>query len=80
MVCNAKNIITHLLAKYAGSAHDSRIFSDSLLCEYFERGNCDAYLLGDPGYALKPFLLTPYPDDGAPPEEIYKKLVHFKHE
>ena len=31
--------------------------------------------MGDPGYALKPFLMVPYADDG--PDKIYKKLVYF---
>ena len=62
-----------MFAKYPGSAHDSRIFAESDLCEYFKQGLCNGYLLGDPGYALKPFLMVPYPDDGQ--DNIYKKLV-----
>lgn len=52
-----------------GSSHDSLIWSISKTKSYFsrcydngERGN---WLLGDAGYALQPFLLTPYRDPQA---------------
>ena len=43
-----------------GSVHHSRIFKNSLLFQNFISGEMgNGVLLGDSGYALAPFLLTP---------------------
>uniref|UniRef100_A0A914VBA8 Putative nuclease HARBI1 n=1 Tax=Plectus sambesii TaxID=2011161 RepID=A0A914VBA8_9BILA len=59
-VCNADRCFTSVLAKFPGSAHDSRIFSQSALCADFEAGRKTGILLGDAGYDCKSYLLTPY--------------------
>lgn len=58
-VCNSSMLFTNLVVNWQGSAHDARIFSESILCATLEGGQYRGYLLGDSGYACKSYLLTP---------------------
>lgn len=60
MVCGPDFCITNVVAKWPGSVHDSRIFKESVLCREFENGHIQGMLLGDSGYSLKTYLMTPY--------------------
>ncbi|XP_056003446.1 putative nuclease HARBI1 [Ostrea edulis] len=60
MTCDPRYQIIDLVAKWPGSVHDSRIFRESALCTYLEEGQIQGILLGDSGYGLKPYLMTPY--------------------
>ncbi|XP_061166251.1 putative nuclease HARBI1 [Saccostrea echinata] len=60
MVCDPNFRITSLYAGWPGSCHDSRIWRTSNLCQKFETGMCDGILLGDSGYPLTKYLMTPY--------------------
>ena len=54
---------TNVVAKWPGSCHDSFIFRTSALGRSLEEGPHsfdDGILLGDSGFALRPFLMTPY--------------------
>lgn len=54
---------TNIVADWPGCIHDSHIFKTSELCSYIDRirrGLVDGLLLGDSGYACRPFLMTPY--------------------
>ena len=53
--------------------HDSRIFSESLIKTEFERGQHSGYLLGDPGYALTPYLRTPLQNPSTDAERKYNR-------
>lgn len=57
--------------------HDSRIFHNSRLCAEFENGNYNGSILGDSGYALKSYLLTPVSNPQAPPERRYN-IAHCR--
>ncbi|XP_061395895.1 putative nuclease HARBI1 [Musca vetustissima] len=63
-VCDHKMRIRFLDARYAGSAHDSLIWNDSIvkrvLQERYTNGERNTWLLGDAGYPLQPYLMTPY--------------------
>ncbi|XP_069498848.1 putative nuclease HARBI1 [Ambystoma mexicanum] len=60
MVCDASKIIAHCCARYPGSTHDAMVLQNSTLPCYMERHAAQrAWLLGDSGYPLKPWLLTP---------------------
>jgi hypothetical protein len=50
--------ITNIIARYPGSVHDSRIFNECQLKQEFETREM-GILLGDPGYACLPYLMTP---------------------
>ncbi|XP_061182280.1 putative nuclease HARBI1 [Saccostrea echinata] len=60
MVCDAKFRFTSICANWPGSVHDSRIWRESALCQQFERGEHNGFLLGDSGYPCRRFLMTPY--------------------
>ncbi|KAE8744189.1 hypothetical protein FOCC_FOCC009197 [Frankliniella occidentalis] len=64
-------------ARYPGSSHDSYVYNNSALPDVmrtaFRESHC--WLLGDSGYPLQPWLMTPLP--GAPegtPEYHYTQL------
>lgn len=53
------------MARWPGSTHDSHIFCNSQICDYLNNNHHsleDGVLLGDSGYALKPYLMRPYND------------------
>lgn len=53
-------------ARYPGSVHDAAIWNTSNINVYlrrcFEQGDQESWLLGDSGYPLSPWLMTPIPD------------------
>ena len=58
-VCDADLYIMDLVARWAGSVHDSRIFHESRLKQRYLNGELHGWLLGDSGYPCLPFLMTP---------------------
>jgi len=58
-VCDAELNFTNIVARWYGSSHDSRIFENSSLYENLISGISPGILLGDGGYTLLPFLMTP---------------------
>ncbi|XP_044754446.1 putative nuclease HARBI1 [Coccinella septempunctata] len=49
-----------IVVRWPGSAHDSHIFRNSVLCERFERGEFgDNLIIGDSVYPVKPYFITP---------------------
>ncbi|XP_065290566.1 putative nuclease HARBI1 [Dermacentor albipictus] len=64
-----------LVASWPGSAHDSRIFDNSSARARYEEGAIPGVLLGDMGYACRPYLMTPIKNPGSTdsPEYRYNK-------
>ncbi|XP_071631574.1 putative nuclease HARBI1 [Temnothorax longispinosus] len=60
VVCDAQRRILDIVARWRGSAHDSRIWNSSRLKEEFEERRMTGILLGDAGYPCRPYLLTPF--------------------
>ncbi|XP_072010901.1 putative nuclease HARBI1 [Engystomops pustulosus] len=61
MTCGPWLNIINVVARFPGSTHDQYILENSGLGKNFERGDYgDCILLGDYGYNLKKWLLTPY--------------------
>lgn len=77
VVCDSKLKIRDIVARWRGSAHDSRIFNESSLKERFERGEFVGRLLGDSGYACTEYLFTPCNNANNDKEEAYNK-AHIK--
>ncbi|XP_048730425.1 putative nuclease HARBI1 [Ostrea edulis] len=75
MVCGPNFNITNVVAKWPGSVHDSRMFKESLLCREFENGHIQGILLGDSGYALKKYLMTPYLN----PSDVHQERYNGAH-
>ncbi|XP_067275523.1 putative nuclease HARBI1 [Pseudorasbora parva] len=77
VICEATQIITNVEAKWPGSVHDARIFRESSLCQTFQQGQYNGYLLGDRGYPCLPYLMTPYPEPGPGPQTRFN-LAHSR--
>ncbi|XP_049308863.1 putative nuclease HARBI1 isoform X2 [Bactrocera dorsalis] len=64
MVCDHKLRIRSIDARYPGCNHDAHVWGLSKLRCYMERryreGERNTWLLGDAGYPLQPWLMTPY--------------------
>lgn len=74
VVTNSNLEITNIVARWPGSAHDSNIFNNSQLRGTFEQGMYnDGLLLGDSGYAIKPYLMTPLLNPRTPAEQLYNE-------
>lgn len=60
VVCDSKLRIQDIVCRWPGSAHDSTIFRNSRLRHNFESGiYSDGLLVGDAGYAINNYLITP---------------------
>ena len=64
-VCKTNRQFTHVFVGYPGSVHDSRVLRTSDLWHTgLAKCNNVYHLLGDGGYPLRKWLLTPYRDNG----------------
>ena len=59
LVCGLNLQIYYSLVKYPGGAHDSYILNNSQLCANWTENPPNGWLLGDAGYPLKRWLMTP---------------------
>lgn len=63
-ICDYKMNVIAVDATRPGSSHDSFVWNLSTVRDYYlgryESGDHNSWLLGDSGYALEPFVLTPY--------------------
>ncbi|KAK5639733.1 hypothetical protein RI129_010544 [Pyrocoelia pectoralis] len=74
LVCDSELIIRNIVARWPGSAHDSTIFNNSRLRTRFEAGEFgNGFILGDSGYALKSYLLTPFANPRTQAEQRYNE-------
>nr|CAH7764687.1 unnamed protein product [Callosobruchus chinensis] len=75
--CNADEWFTSVDASWPGSVHDSRIWSNSEICNIakreFQRSN--ALLLRDEGYGIAPWLMVPFRNPNTPAEHAYNNLL-----
>ncbi|XP_044259845.1 putative nuclease HARBI1 [Tribolium madens] len=59
-ICDTHAKIQDIVCRWPGSAHDSTIFNNSSIRQKFENRDFENYVLvGDSGYAVRPFLITP---------------------
>ena len=70
-ICTSDLCFTNIVARWAGSTHDSRIFSESNIARQFANGEQHGILLGDAGYPCLSYLLTPVARANTPQEERY---------
>ncbi|XP_050311001.1 putative nuclease HARBI1 isoform X2 [Anthonomus grandis grandis] len=63
LICDPDLEILNVCARYPGSSHDSYIFNNSAAYQYirqlYNNGYTSFSFLGDSGYALRPWMLTP---------------------
>lgn len=64
VICDEEKIILSICAQYGGSTHDSFVWRQSAEKLVLESGRSsdhkNGWLLGDSGYPLEPWLMTPY--------------------
>lgn len=58
--CDASEKITSVSAEWPGSVHDARIWRRSQIRDIISRFEGAACLLGDSGYGISPWLITPF--------------------
>ena len=67
---------TNIVARWPGSTNDSHIFNTSQICQQLEDNHNNleqGVLLGDSGYALKPYLMTPYYEPATANQRAYNR-------
>ena len=73
---------SNVVARWPGSTHDSHIFNRSQICQQLEDNHNNlerGILLGDSGYALKPYLMTPYYEPATTNQRAYNQTTqNFK--
>ncbi|KAJ6651616.1 hypothetical protein lerEdw1_020786 [Lerista edwardsae] len=74
--CDARGLFTSVVAKFPGSVRDAQIFDASTLkATLASWPEGEGWILGDCGYPLRPYLLTPYPVESSEPVARYN-LAH----
>lgn len=65
IICDENMVFTNVWAGWPGSAHDSRVLRNSNVYNIAtNKFSENTYLLGDGGYPLQPWLMTPYRNNG----------------
>lgn len=76
-ICDHDGRFTNINASWPGSVHDAHIFRTSQIRTYMEDREQEGFeygvLLGDSGYACRPFLLTPYLNPQNDAQERYNR-------
>lgn len=73
-------LFINIVARWPGSTHDSHVFRSSNICHHIEENYHsldDGILLGDSGYACRPFMMTPYSNPSTPAQVAYNE-AHCK--
>ncbi|XP_050065798.1 putative nuclease HARBI1 [Aphis gossypii] len=75
LICDSKLRILNVNARFPGSTHDTHIWNNSLvlpvLQELYRRNYDNFYLLGDSGYPLRQWLLTPITNPTTDAEKFF---------
>lgn len=71
IICDDTLRIINIFANYGGATHDSFIWRHSSIKDYMETlyaNGESSWLIGDSGYPLQPFMMTPFhnPPEGSP--------------
>ncbi|XP_039762384.1 putative nuclease HARBI1 [Pararge aegeria] len=74
VACDSQLRCLNIVARWPGSVHDQTIFNNSSLKQKFESGEFEnGLLLGDSGYELKQYLLTPFLNPSSAAENLYNE-------
>jgi hypothetical protein len=77
ILCGPDHFIYNIVARWPGSTHDARIFSNSLLKDRLENNEIQGTILADGGYPCLRCLLTPLRNPITPEERRYNRC-HIK--
>ena len=74
VICDSDMKILSANARFPGATHDSAIWGSSVIRRYvsskYQQGVRNMWLLGDSGYPVEPWLLTPIEGDVPGPQNI----------
>ncbi|KAI4466883.1 hypothetical protein MML48_2g00000359 [Holotrichia oblita] len=74
VITDSRLRICDIVARWPGSTHDMTIFANSRIKARFDaREFGNAILLGDSGYALSPYLMTPILNPNTHAEQLYNE-------
>lgn len=73
--CNVREEFTSVDVSWPGAFHDSRIWKNSDIFNIMQLNRASALLLGDSGYGLTPWLMTPFKDAVTPEQTSYNKCL-----
>ena len=77
-ICDANLVFQDVVARWPGSHHDSFILQSSSVYDRFENDEFgDCWLLGDSGYPLKKWLITPFGNPRTADERRFN-ILHRK--
>ncbi|KAK0147678.1 putative nuclease HARBI1 [Merluccius polli] len=75
IICNANTSLLNVVARWPGGTHDSFILQNSSVGVHLQAGAVeDGWLIGDRGYPLKPWLMTPVANPRTPQEQHYNRV------
>ncbi|KAJ0169386.1 hypothetical protein K1T71_014973 [Dendrolimus kikuchii] len=77
-VCDADMQITSVDASYGGSTHDAFIWNAHPIKSHLEHINESTWLLGDSGYPLRKFLMTPIINAAPDTPESHYTDIHVR--
>lgn len=74
VICDSDLKIQNVVCRWPGSSHDSTIFRNSNIRAKFENGQFgNKVLVGDSGYGVKPYLITPLLNPVTPAEHLFNE-------
>lgn len=76
-ICDADAVFLAVDCTWPGSVHDARVWSNSSIRTILESNDCGALIIGDEGYGISPWLMTPYKRPNGPHETNYNR-IHTK--
>ncbi|KAK5646025.1 hypothetical protein RI129_004489 [Pyrocoelia pectoralis] len=74
-LCDSELIIRNVVCRWQGSAHDANIFKNSRLRARLENKDfgADSLIVGDSGYGIKNYLITPLANPHTPAEQLFNE-------
>ncbi|XP_061595551.1 putative nuclease HARBI1 [Cololabis saira] len=78
VTCETNMVLTNIVARWPGSTHDAFILTHSSIGRRLQAGAArDGWLLGDSGYPLRRWLLTPFTNPQSE-EEVRYNITHAR--
>ncbi|KAB0805101.1 hypothetical protein PPYR_02071 [Photinus pyralis] len=71
---NAQEVFTSVDCQWPGSVHDSRIFKNSNIYNILRNSTEECVLLGDDGYPISPWMMTPWRNSATQEQQNYNNI------
>nr|CAH7732281.1 unnamed protein product [Callosobruchus chinensis] len=73
--CNSSEVFTSVDISWPGSVHDARIWTNSTIQPVISRNQVRVLLLGDSGFGIAPWLMTPFRTPNNPQQQAFNNLL-----